>query len=88
MLGDEYISQHVLQGYRDYLEHTSYKTYMSNMVKLIATMISGNEIETKWSDILYALDNVDGSAAPEKQTETEQEIRSRLLSKLNRREVA
>lgn len=61
---------------------------MSNVVKLIATTISGNEIETKWSDILDALDNVDGSAAPEKQTETEQEIRSRLLSKLNRREVA
>ena len=29
VLGDEYISQHVLQGYREYLEQTSYKVYMT-----------------------------------------------------------
>ena len=83
VLGDDYISQHVLQGYREYLEQTSYKVYMSNMVKGIASAITGHEIETKWSDIL---DDLDGSTAPEKQTETEQEIKSRLLAKLNGRE--
>ena len=83
MLGDDYISQHVLQGYRDYLEQTSYKVYMSNIVKNIASMISGNEIEKNWSDIL---DDLDGSTAPENQTETEQEVKSRLLAKLNGRE--
>lgn len=57
---------------------------MSNMVKNIASMISGQEIETKWTDIL---DELDGNAAPAKQTETEQEIKSRLLSKLNGKEV-
>ena len=46
-------------------------------------MISGNEIEKNWSDIL---DDLDGSTSPENQTETEQEVKSRLLAKLNGRE--
>ena len=57
---------------------------MSNMVKNIASLISGQEIETRWTDIL---DELDGNTAPVKQTETEQEIKSRLLSKLNGKEV-
>ena len=85
MLGDEYISQHILQSYRDYLEQTSYKVYMSNIAKGIASMLSGNEVETSWSDIL---NDLDGSTTPEKQTETEHEIKSRLLAKLNGREGA
>ena len=85
MLGDEYISQHILQAYRDYLEQTSYKVYMSNMAKGIASALTGSEIETSWKDIL---DELDGSVVPEKQTETEQEIKSRLLAKLNGREGA
>ncbi len=84
MLGDDYISQHILQGYRDYLEQTSYKAYMSNMVKGIASTF-GYETETRWIDILDELDN---STAPEKKTETEQEVKSRLLAKLNGREGA
>ena len=83
VLGDGYISQHVSQSYRDYIEQTSYKAYMSNMVKNIASMISGQAIETKWTDIL---DEMDGYTTPETQTETEQEIKSRLLSKLNGKE--
>jgi hypothetical protein len=55
------------------------------MVKNIASMLCGQKIETSWSDIL---DELDGNAIPEKQTETEQEIKSRLLSKLNGREGA
>ena len=85
MLGDDYISQHVLQSYRDYLEQTSYKAYMSNMAKGIASALTGQEIAFNWSDILEDLDN---STVPEKQTETEQEVKSRLLAKLNRREGA
>ncbi len=85
MLGDDYISQHIQQGYREYIEQTSYKMYMSNMVKDIASFVSGAEIETKWSDIL---DDLDGNTAPEQQTETEQEVKSRLLAKLNGREGA
>ena len=84
MLGDDYISQHVSQSYRDYIEQTSYKAYVSNMVKNIASMLCGQKIETSWSDIL---DELDGNATPE-QTETEQEVKSRLLSKLNGREGA
>ena len=84
MLGDDYISQHVSQSYRDYIEQTSYTAYVSNMVKNIASMLCGQKIETSWSDIL---DELDGNAAPE-QTETEQEVKSRLLSKLNGREGA
>ena len=85
MLGDDYISQHILQGYREHVEQTSYKVYMSDMVKNIASMLSGNEFQTKWSDIL---DELDGSTAPVEQTETEQEVKSRLLAKLNGREGA
>ena len=85
MLGDDYISQHIQQGYREYIEQTSYKVYMSNMAKEIVTMLSGNEYEKNWSDILIDLDN---SVTPEKQTETEQEVKSRLLAKLNGREGA
>ncbi len=83
MLGDDYISQHVMQAYRDYLEQTSYKVYMSNMAKGIATALTGHEIETSWSDILHDLD---GSVTPENQTETEQEIKTRILAKLNGKE--
>lgn len=56
---------------------------MSNMVKNIVSLISGQTIETKWTDIL---DELNGNTTPEKQTETEQEIKSRLLAKLNGRE--
>lgn len=83
MLGDEYISQHIQQGYRDYIEQISYKAYMSNAVANIASMISGQEIVRRWTDIL---DELDGNTTPETQTETEQEIKSRLLAKLNGRE--
>lgn len=83
MLGDEYISQHVFQAYRDYLEQTSYKVYMSNMLAEIGSMVSGSEVSTRWSEILSDLDD---SVTPAKQTETEQEIKSRLLAKLNGRE--
>ena len=58
---------------------------MTNMAKGIVSMLSGNEYETNWSDILHDLD---GTTAPETQTETEQEIKSRLLAKLNGREGA
>ena len=54
------------------------------MTKGIATAI-GYETESKWSDFLNELENSD---TPEKQTETEQEIKSRLLAKLNGREGA
>lgn len=83
MLGDDYISQHILQGYRDYLEQTSYKVYMSDMARGIVSMLRGSEYEARWSDILNELD---GNTTPEKQTETEQEVKSRLLAKLNGRE--
>ena len=83
MLGDEYISQHIWQSYREYIEQTSYKAYMSDMVKEIASFVTGATYERRWIDIL---DELDGSAAPEKQTETEQEVRTRLLAKLNGRE--
>ena len=82
MLGDDYISQHIQQSYREYVEQTSYKMYMSNMVREIASVLSGVTY-SKWSDILADLD---GSTAPETQTETEQEVKSRLLAKLNGRE--
>lgn len=84
MLGDDYISQHILQAYREYTEQTSYKAYMSNMVKCIASTL-GYESEVRWIDILGELDN---STTPETQTETEQEVKSRLLAKLNGREGA
>jgi hypothetical protein len=59
--------------------------YMSNMARGIASALTGHEVETSWSDILHELDS---SVTPEKQTETEQEIKSRLLAKLNGREGA
>ena len=83
MLGDDYISQHIQQGYREYIEQTSYKVYMSNMVKDITTFVTGVTFEKRWSDILEELD---GNTAPEPQTETEQDIKSRMLAKLNGRE--
>ena len=85
MLGDEYISQHINQTYREHLEQTSYKLYMSNMAAEIASMLSGSEVGTRWSDILNDLEE---STAPVKQTETEEEVKSRLLAKLNGREGA
>lgn len=83
MLGDDYIAQHISNAYREYVERVSYRSYMSNMVKGIAYLISGNEISANWSDILPALY---GPMIPEKKTETEQEIKSRILAKLNGKE--
>lgn len=83
MLGDDYISQHVQQSYREYVEQTSYKAYMSDMIKEITSAVTGVTLETRWSEIL---DELDGNTAPETQTETEQEVKSRLLAKLNGRE--
>lgn len=85
MLGDGYISQHIQQGYWEYIEQTSYKAYMSNAVANIVCLISGQESVIRWTDIL---DELDGNTTTEKQTETEQEIKSRMLAKLNRREDA
>ena len=85
-LGDEYISQHILQSYHDYLEQTSYKVYMSDMAKNIFSMLSGAEQETSWRDVLLELDQ--GLSYEQPQTETEEEIKSRMLAKLNRREGA
>lgn len=82
VLGDEYISQHILQSYHDYLEQNSYKVYMSDMVKNIVTLISGTEQETRWRDVLNDLN----PSYEQPQTETEQEVKSRLLSKLKGKE--
>ena len=82
--GDEYISQHVLQAYREYLEQTSYKVYMSNMAKETLSLLSGTPLETSWSDILQDLDDSVSYVKP--QTESESEIKSRILKKLNGRE--
>ena len=84
MLGDEYISQHVLQSYHDYLEQTSYKVYMSDMAKNIASMLSGTEQETSWRDVLNDLNQ--GLCYEQPQTETEQEIKTRMLAKLKGKE--
>lgn len=53
---------------------------MSNMAANLVSVMSGQDFETRWSDILNELD---GSTHPEDQTETEQEIKTRILSKLN-----
>lgn len=84
VLGDEYISQHILQGYHDYLEQTSYKVYMSDMARNIVSMISGTEQETRWRDVLNEINP--GSSYEQPQTETEQEVKSRLLAKLKGKE--
>jgi hypothetical protein len=84
VLGDEYISQHVSQGYREYVEQTSYKVYMSNKAKDIVSILSGEQQETSWSDILLDLDASVSYEQP--QAESESEIKSRILNKLNGRE--
>ena len=58
---------------------------MSNMTKEIATAVTGLEFENRWSDFI---DELDGNTAPETQTETEEEVKSKLLAKLNGREGA
>ena len=84
VLGDDYISQHVLQGYREHLEQTSYKIYMSNRAKEIVSILSGTQLETSWSDILHELDASVSYEQP--QTESEEEIKTRILNKLNGKE--
>ena len=80
VLGDDYIAQHISQAYRAELEQRSYKVYMSNMAANLVSVMSGQEIAVRWSDILTDLD---GAVKPEEQTETEAEIKTRLLAKLN-----
>ena len=85
MLGDGYIAQHIRQGYRDYIEQTSYKMYMSDLMRNVTQYFTGSEINRRWCDILEELD---GTETPEEQTESEEEVKSRLLAKLNGREGA
>ena len=82
VLGDEYISQHITQGYHDYLEEVSYKVYMSDMARNVVTMISGTEQEMRWRDVLNDLN----PSYEQPQTETEQEVKSRMLAKLKGKE--
>ena len=86
MLGDEYIAQHIAQAYREHLEQRSYKLYMSSMAKGIAQGMTGAEVETSWGDIIAELD--EAVTPVKKQTETAQEIKTRLLAKLNGKGVA
>ena len=81
MLGDEYIAQHVLQGYHDYLEQTSYKVYMSDKASSLVSMFGGEESPTRWVEILDQLN--EGLTYEKPQTETEGEIKNRILAKLN-----
>ena len=83
VLGDEYISQHIFQSYRDYLAETSYKVYVTNILRGLASMVSGKEVESSYYDILQDLDN---SVKPAKRAESEQEIKTRILTKLNGKE--
>ena len=85
-LGDEYISQHILQSYHDYLEQTSYKVYMSEMAKNLVSVLTGTEQETSWRDVLQDLDQ--GLSYEKPQTETEEEVKTRILAKLNGKEDA
>lgn len=80
MLGDDYISQHIQQSYREHVEQLGYKAYMSDMARNLVSMISGAEIP-RWADTLAEF-----ARTPAKQTETEQQIKSRLMAKLNGRE--
>lgn len=80
MLGDDYISQHISQGYREYVEQVSYKAYMSDMARNLVSMIRGEEIPVRWVDTLPEF-----AQAPKK-TETEQQIKSRIMAKLNGKE--
>ena len=82
MLGDEYISQHIFQSYHDYSEEVSYKVYMSDMARNLVTMLSGTEQGKRWRDVLNDLD----PSYEEPPTETEQEVKSRLLAKLKGKE--
>ena len=54
---------------------------MSDLTRMIAQALTGAEIETSWRDILTELDN---SVEPEP-AETAEEVKSRLLAKLNER---
>ena len=58
---------------------------MSNMARGIASALTGSDIETSWSDILHDLDE---SVRPGKQTETADEVKTRILAKLNGKEDA
>lgn len=80
MLGDDYISQHISQAYREYVEQVGYKAYMSDMARHLVSMISGQEIPVRWADTL-----VEFAPAPQK-TETEKQIKSRIMAKLNGKE--
>jgi hypothetical protein len=81
VLGDEYISQHILQGYHDYLEQTSYKVYMTDKASDLVAMLTGEESPTRWVEILDQLN--EGLAYEKQKTETESEIKNRIFAKLN-----
>ncbi len=85
-LGDEYISQHVLQSYHDYLEQTGYKVYMSNKASEIVAALCQTEPHNGFQDILDELN--EGLRYAKPQTESEEDIKSRMLKKLHGKEGA
>ena len=59
---------------------------MSDMAKNLVSMLSGAEQEVSWRDVLHDLDQ--GLSYEKPQTETEEEIKSRMLAKLKGKEGA
>ena len=80
-LGDEYISQHIQQGYYDYLKQTGYQIYMSNKVSEIVAALCQTEPHNGFKDILDELN--DGLSYEQPQTKTEEEVKSKMLAKLH-----
>lgn len=83
MLGDDYISQHVRQAYREYVECLSYRSYMADAARNVEALLYGSDARPRWYDIIEA---VDAPEQPEPPREEPEQVKNRLLAKINGKE--
>lgn len=81
MLGDDYISQHVWQAYREYVELTSCRTYLTDTLRSVEALLYGSDARPRWYDIIEEMNGQTACEAPREGSA--EEIKSQLMAKLN-----
>lgn len=83
MLGDSYIAQHVRQAYREYAELTSYRSYVADVARNVEALLYGSDARPRWYSVI---EEMGGTVEAELPREDPEQVKNRLLTKLNGKE--
>lgn len=81
MLGDDYINQQIWQAYRDYVEMTSCRTYLTDTARSVEALLYRSDARPRWYDIIEAMDGTEQPEPP--QEESAEEIMDRMMARIN-----